>query len=61
MELYLIFLLEMREILKIVLYGWLNDFLYEYILSDVGRLESMILYCKRVICFVIYFGYYLIL
>lgn len=61
MELYLIFLLKMRKILKIKLYSLLFDFKYEYILSDVFRIEGMILYGKRVICFVIYFGYYLIL
>lgn len=51
----------MRRILKIKLYRLLFDFKYEYILSDVFRIEGMILYGKRVICFVIYFGYYLIL
>lgn len=59
-ELYSIFLSEMRETSKKT-YGWSNDSSYEYTPSDVGRLESTISYCKRVICFVIYFGHHLIL
>lgn len=32
-----------------------------YYISDLVRVVKMFLFCKRIICLVIYFGYYLIL
>lgn len=64
MELYFVFFLEGESVLIINLfnYVYLDGNYEEYCyLSDKVRVVKMFLYCKRGICMVIYFGYYLIL
>lgn len=66
MELYFVFFLDVKVMLKKFLLNYIYlDSNYEmemcYFISDDFRVVKMFLFCKRVICLVIYFGYYLIL
>lgn len=64
MELYFVFFLDVKVMLKKILLNYIyldSNYDFFFFNSDRVRVVKMFLFCKKVICLVIYFGYYLIL